>query len=72
VIPFIAGVFTGTFLGVVVLAVVGGNKADACQLPTLGTGTWLVGIDAYGELNRCEPHVCFEASVKRLLDEGQS
>jgi hypothetical protein len=54
----------------VVLAVVGGNKADACQLPTLGTGTWLVGIDAYGELNRCEPHVCFEASVKRLLDEA--
>jgi hypothetical protein len=64
--PFIAGLFTGSFVGV--LAVALGRAAHECdvpQLPTLGKGTWLVSIDQYGELTRCEPHT-IEAAFRRL------
>lgn len=63
---FVAGCFTGATLGFLLASLLRGGHECDCQLPTLGRGTWLVCIDAAGEMTRCEPHVCFSEAFERL------
>jgi hypothetical protein len=65
-IPFIAGLFAGTFAGVALVAFGRAGHQCDCQVPTLGRGTWLVVIDEHGELAKCQPHVCIDEAFKRL------
>lgn len=66
-IAFIAGLFAGASCGLLLAGLLrAADEPDLPQLPTLGQGTWLVCVDRHGEMSRCEPHVCFEDSFKRL------
>lgn len=72
-VTFLAGMSVGACVGVVIAGLLrSASDADRAQpqLPLLGRGTWLVGIDEHNEMTRCEPHTCFETSVQRLLDEA--
>ncbi len=66
-IPFLAGVFAGTFLGVLVMALA--RAAGDPQVPFLGPGTWKVEIGPNAECTEFERFIDFDASVRRLLEE---
>jgi hypothetical protein len=72
VIPFLFGAFAGAALGFLTAALVRGGHDCDCQVPTLGAGTWIVGIDEHGELARCEQFCHVEARVKRTCGEDRS
>lgn len=65
-IAFVAGLFTGAAFGFLLASLLRGGHECECQLPTLGTGTWLVCVDRMGEMTRCEPHACFSEAFERL------
>lgn len=66
------GFGAGYLAGMVMFALLRMADEPEEQIPTLGQGSWLVQIDRWGQMTRCESHVCFEASVRRLLDEEQA
>lgn len=65
-IGVVAGMFTGATLGFLLASLLRAGHQCDCQLPQLGTGTWLVCVDRHGEMTRCEPHVCFAEAFERL------
>ena len=67
-IPFLVGCSVGALVGTLVIGLCRAADDGDQQLPQLGTGTWLVCIDRHGQMTRCEPHVCFEDSFKRLAE----
>jgi len=67
VIPFVLGLFAGTFLAVTALAIV--RNDDNQQVPFLLPGTWRVEIDPTGDYVSHERVIDVPAGVRRLLDE---
>jgi len=67
----IVGLFAGSALGYLTAAMLRGGHDCDCQVPTLGPGTWIIGIDEHRDLARCEQFCHVEARVHRLLDEDR-
>lgn len=64
-IAFVVGAVIGGTVGLLTAALLRAADEPA-QLPTLGPGTWLVGIDSHGELVRCESHHCLHVAFDAL------
>ena len=65
-IAFIVGAMVGGTVGLLTAALLNAADDEPAQLPTLGPGTWLVGIDRHGELVRCESHHCLHVAFDAL------
>lgn len=65
-IPFLVGCSVGALVGTLVIGLCRAADDGDAQLPVLGPGTWLVGIDRHGEMVRVEPHACTTAAFQRL------
>ena len=66
-IPFVLGLFGGTFLAAWLLTIL--RKENEPQVPFLLPGTWRVDIDPTGDCLSHERVIDFPAGVRRLLDE---